>query len=149
MNFQQAEDEMFGLLQATWLAAVALLVPAPAETPQIIWPGEAVPDPDSTILFCTPNLEVLTRPQKTLRSNTSGRLFESTALFSVSIFAPKSDADARRQAVALGMAIEKSVGKASPSGSIWFRNGKSSPANGTATQNQVNVVTTCVYQDQQ
>jgi hypothetical protein len=145
----EARNEMFGVLQTAWNVAVALLDPAPTETPSIIWPGEAVPEPDSALIYCTPNLEILTKNQKTLRRIQNKSLFETSAIFSTSIFAPKSDLTALSVALILGAAVEVAVSKASPSGCIWFRGARSGPANGTETQNQVNVVATCVFQNQQ
>jgi hypothetical protein len=146
VTFAEAQDEVFGVVSTAWLAAVADMT---APLPVLIWPGEAVPEPDSLLIFGTPFLEVITKSQKTLRRIEDKSLFEADALFTMSIFAPKVDASALDQAVIIGSAVEIALSKASPSGNVWFRDARSTPVAGQATLNQVNVVVKCVFQNQQ
>lgn len=136
-------------MNTLFASAVTALVPSAAATPVIIWPGKEVPPPNAPFIFAQPHFQCLANQQATLRNINNKRLFTRTALLSIEIFAPKTDAQALVQAEAIGAALEVALCKASPSGNIWFRNARAGTVKGTATQNQVNVVTSCTFQNEQ
>ena len=149
MNYLQARDEIYNSLQLAWLLIVSQIQPLPANTPIIVWPGQAIPDPSAEIIYGKPNLTVVNKSQISLRRNNGLSLFQSSALFTFQIFAPKSDAAALDQSLILAAAIEAVFCKSSQSDDIWYRNSRYTPVSGTDTMNQINVVSTCVYQTEE
>lgn len=149
MNYLQARDEIYASVNTAWNTAVAALVPAPAEVPNIVWPGEAVPEPDSAFIYAQPDFTTVAKSQATLRRINGKSLFEANGLFTLRIFAPKSEAAALDQALVLAQAIESVLSKASTSGRIWYRNAKHTPVAGSDTMNQINVLSTCTYYNEE
>lgn len=146
---QQAKDELYGVINATFAVVIGALTPVPEFTPKIIWEGREVPSPEAPFIYATPYFECLSNQQRTLRNVNGKRFFERIGLLSVQIYAPKSDAVALQTAQTIGAALEIALSKASPSGDIWFRDAHASVAKGTATQNQVNVITSCTFNQEQ
>jgi hypothetical protein len=149
ITYLDAEDELNGSVQVAWNAAVAALGDNAPSVPTIIYDGQAVPDPDSGATYSQPSLVVLQRPQKTLRRINNLSIFESTCIYTLRIFAPQSQANGRENAIRLGMAICQVVSKASPSGSLWYRDAKATPVPGPVGLSQVNVTSTVVFESEE
>lgn len=139
--YLNAEDEIFGVVSAAWLAAIVGISYAPT----LFFPGAIDPARPVDEIYAECSLVVVKEAQTVLANQDDKSIYESTALFAVQVYSPKSDPAALRTAKVIGSALLDAFCKPSPSGEIWFRDQRLTPVSGNTTKNQLNVVITCVY----
>lgn len=122
MTQEEARAEMFGMLNASWVALAASAV-ANVYVPEIFWQGQMYPSPppvDKAYGRATV-LHVAGR-QQSLAGEGGARRYGRRGMVVVQVFGPMNDGKGLKIAGALAKIVTDTYeGKSSPSG-IWFRN---------------------------
>ena len=143
-TYLEAEDELFGIANTAWLAAVGTADVDFAVPPTMVFPGMLfVPVPN--LIYAECSFQVVLERQSAVGQSNGLKLYETTGLLVIQVKSPKSDVSALRTAKSLACAVKDAFCQPSPSWEIWFRNQKLTQVSGNETRNQVNVVITCVY----
>ena len=143
IRYLAAEDEVFGVVNAAFVGALAAL--GLAYVPAINFPGQLVAPPNVNQIYAECSFSVVTEHQASLSRVAGVSIYETVALLAVQIYSPKTDASALRIAKIIAMAVRDAFRLPSPSGEVWFKDQKLSPVAGSDTKNQINVVVTCTY----
>lgn len=143
ITYLGAQDEVFGVMNAAWLAAVEAA--DLSYMPIISFPGALVVTPDPATIYAECHFSVVAEKQVGLSQQGGVKLYQSTALLIAQVYAPKTDASALRTIQTIGSALRDAFRQLSPSGEVWFSNQRFTPVSGNDTRHQVNTVVTCVY----
>jgi hypothetical protein len=143
IEYITAQDEIFGVANAAWIAAAE--AQSLTYTPAMFFPGDEQLEPPVDQIYSEVNYANVKSSQASLSNWNSISVYEDLALFTLKVYCPKSAVTAYRTATVLADAVRNAFRKKSPSGEIWFRNQRVAPADGNATQGQINVVVTCVF----
>ena len=143
ITYLQAKDEIFGVCNVAFLAAVA--ASSLLYTPQLVFPSSVVVPPDPTQIDAECHFIVVLERQACMTSVGGVKLYESVGLFSLKVFSPKLDPASLLIAETIASSVRDAFRAQSPSGEIWFKDQRCSVVAGTDTRNQVNVVVTCTY----
>lgn len=118
ITYTDAVDTLFGIVNAVWQGAVAIV----GYTPLVRWQGQEQPGkPPVDKIWARVSQQIVTDQQASLASNTGKRLYHATGLLYIQIFAPRTDADltiARQFA----QYVREVFRTESPDGNIWFTN---------------------------
>jgi len=139
----QAEDEVFGIANSAWLAAIVGI--DLTYVPAIYFPDAIVSTPDPTQIYAECDLKIVLSKQASLCRYQGQSFSDNIGLLSIQIYSPKQSGSSLRVAKIIGATIKNAFCKPSPSGYIWFQGQRITPVAGNATRNQVNVVVTCTY----
>lgn len=139
MTYTEAQDELFGIVQAkvSSLAYVA-------------WPRvPAASNPDKTTLWARVSMQTVTDSQSSLAGSNGVRRFETVGLLYVQLFAPRNIGGSSEEALTLAKTIRDEFRKASPSGLISFKDQKIVELPETDQNYPINVSVTFTYQTTQ
>jgi hypothetical protein len=146
LTYQQAADEMYGLLKAAWDAGAAAL--NDGALPLIRWPyqfeDKKAPVTD---VWARVSRQTVREGQSSFRNGEFGRTYTSDGLLFVQIFAPLNDAAAGRKLQSLAVLARDTFRGQTTAGGIWFRNGRIQEIPNDAKSYQIKVVTEYQYDE--
>jgi hypothetical protein len=143
IDYITAKDEIFGIANVAFITATQAA--SLTYQPIICFPGLLVQPPNVAQIYAECDFVVVTEEQSAFANVNGQRLYESVALFTMRLYAPKIDSASLRTAEAMAVLIKDAFRLPSPSGEIWFKRQRSSVVAGIDTKNQVNLVVTSTY----
>jgi hypothetical protein len=139
----QAQDELYGIINATITASIPAVVPAF----EIRWPGLAKlgVTPPTDDFYGRPQLTTIRDIQSSLSKNEGISRYEALSQLLFQIFSPISVAGADAQGLKLAIALQAAFRRPSPSGWITFTNQQVRQIGNNDTHYIINVIVDCTY----